>query len=76
MSKEKGERGCPGVMIPVYALELMVPIADLGQASDCRLESEGVGGGWVQVWRVIYQAIGAFFVAVLGVSLTGFLRKD
>jgi hypothetical protein len=67
--------GCPGVVVPVYALELMLPVADLGQASDCRLESQGGWGGVLQVWRAAYQVIGAFIIAVLGVAMTGLIRK-
>lgn len=73
--------GCPGVVIPVYAIELMLPIADLGQDSECRLEThESNGdifwGGLLQAARAIYQIVGAILIAVLGVALTGLVRKD
>ncbi len=70
------EDGCRGVIVPVYALDLMLPIADLGQAADCRLESSGTWGGVAQLGRTLYQIIGAVLIAVLGISLTGLVRKD
>ena len=73
---------CPGVVIPVYALELMTPIGELGQADDCRIETngqwEGAGfwGGALQVWRAVYQIVGAILIAILGVTTTGLIRRD
>ncbi len=72
----KSEEHCAGVIVPIYALELMVPIADLGQTGDCRLESSGFAGGLLQLWRVIYQVFGAVIIATLVIAVTGFRRKD
>ena len=75
-SREPGARGCPGVDVPIYALELMAPVGDFGQDSDCRLESEGFWAGFVQAWRAFYQIVGAVLIAVFGVAMTGLVRKD
>ncbi len=47
------------MVTPLYALDLIIPVLDLGQESACRLETRGVVGGWVQALRVAYQVLGA-----------------
>lgn len=68
--------GCAGVIVPVYALEMIVPVLDFGQDSQCHMISFGTVGGAVQAWRALYQIIGAVLVTILGATLTGLLRKD
>jgi len=68
--------GCPNLAIPVYALELMAPIPNLGQIADCRMEGRGLVGGVTQASRALYQILGAIMVAILGVTMTGLIRKD
>lgn len=68
--------GCPALVTPLYALDLIIPILDLGQESACRLETHGVVGGVVQTGRVVYQLFGAILTAITVTTLTGVLRKD
>lgn len=68
--------GCPALVAPVYALDLIVPLLDLGQESACRMETRGLVGGWIQTGRVAYQIVGAIMTAILITTLTGILRRD
>jgi len=68
--------GCPALVTPLYALDLIIPVLDLGQESACRLETHGVIGGLVQTGRVLYQLFGAILTAITITTLTGVLRKD
>ncbi|MFT4252161.1 MAG: hypothetical protein QM608_06740 [Caulobacter sp.] len=68
--------GCPSLVAPLYALDLTLPILDLGQESACRLETSGTTGGLVQAGRGLYQILGAILTAITVTTLTGLLRKD
>ena len=69
--------GCPALVTPLYALDLIVPLLDLGQESSCRLETPGgIAGGSVQAARALYQILGAVMTAILITTLTGVLRRD
>ncbi|MFW2341572.1 hypothetical protein [Brevundimonas sp.] len=68
--------GCPALVVPLYALDLAIPILDLGQESACRMETRGLIGGWVQAVRVAYQILGGVMTAILITTLTGVLRRD
>lgn len=68
--------GCPSLNPGVYALDLIIPLLDLGQESACRMEVEGWTGGLIQAGRAIYQIAGALMSALLITILTGVLRRD
>ncbi|PXA92235.1 hypothetical protein DMC25_05085 [Caulobacter sp. D4A] len=72
----RASEGCPAVVTPLYAVDLIIPVLDLGQESACRLETRGALGGGVQAGRVLYQILGAILTAVLITTLTGVLKKD
>ncbi|MFS2110631.1 hypothetical protein ACCC88_13135 [Sphingomonas sp. Sphisp140] len=67
---------CDNLFVPLYALELMVPIVELGQISECEMKAVG-RFYWITVTaRALFQIIGAMLITVLGVTLTGLLRRD
>lgn len=65
-----------GFLLPVYALELMMPFVEFGQTERNRMIAHNVIGDLLLIWRALYQLFGMLLVTVLGVTLTGLLRTD
>ena len=70
------ERGCPGLNVFEYALDVALPVISLGQDTYCRFAPEGP-------WRWIWSALHSLYVlggtalsAVVVLTLTGVLRRD
>jgi len=70
------DAGCPGLATPIYALDLIVPVLDLGQESACRIETKDLDGGFLQLGRAFYEIMGAILTAIAITTLTGVLKKD
>lgn len=67
---------CDNLVEPLYALELMLPIVKLGQIDDCKMKASGPFPWIIVSLRALFQIVGVMLVTVLGVTLTGLLRKD
>jgi len=70
------ERGCPGLNVFEYALDIALPVISLGQDSYCRFAPEGP---WTWLWTLlhaIYVLVGTALSAVVVLTLTGVLRRD
>jgi|GEM_PF-3373556 len=68
---------CPALVPPLYAVDMIVPVLDLGQESACRLEAPGgFAGNWIQAGRALYQILGAIMTAILITTLTGVMRRE
>jgi hypothetical protein len=68
--------GCPGLDVMHYALDVALPVIDLGQGSRCRFSPAGPGR-WL--WLMLHSAyviLGAALSAVVVLTLTGVLRQD
>jgi hypothetical protein len=70
------DRGCPGLNVFEYALDVALPLINLGQDTYCRFAPEGP---WRWVWSLlhsIYVLVGTALSAVVVLTLTGVLRRD
>ncbi len=70
------ERGCPGLNVFEYALDVALPVISLGQDTYCRFAPEG---SWRWVWAFLhslYVLVGTALSAVVVLTLTGVLRRD
>ena len=70
------ELGCPSANAPLYALDIIIPVVELGQHEACHLEAYGVRGGIVQAMRAVYVLFGSILVAILFSTFAGILRHD
>ena len=69
-------QGCPGLALPQYALDVALPVIELGQTSLCRFAPQG---GFMWVWlalHALYAIFGAALSAIVILTLTGVLRRD
>jgi len=69
-------RGCPGLDVLQYALDLALPVIELGQDTVCRFVPEGRARHLWLLLHAIYAIGGAALSAVLVLTLTGILRRD
>lgn len=69
-------RGCPGLDVLQYALDLALPVIDLGQDTVCRFVPEGRARHFWLLLHSFYAIAGAALSAVLVLTLTGILRRD
>ena len=70
------DRGCPGLNVFEYALDVALPLINLGQDTYCRFAPEGP---WRWVWSLLhsfYVLVGTALSAVVVLTLTGVLRRD
>ncbi len=70
------DRGCPGLNVFEYALDVALPLINLGQDTYCRFAPEGA---WRSVWSLlhsVYVLVGTALSAVVVLTLTGVLRRD
>jgi hypothetical protein len=69
-------RGCSALQLPLYPLDLALPLVDMGQSSTCRFDPQG-GARWL--WGLLHSAYaigGAALSAVVVLTLSGILRRD
>lgn len=72
----KAEQGCPGLNVFEYALDVALPVIDLGEDTYCRFAPDGP---WRWVWTLLhsfYVLVGTALSAVVVLTLTGVLRRD
>ncbi len=70
------DQGCPGLALPQYALDVALPVVDLGQSSLCRFAPQG-GVLWIwQALHALYAIFGAALSAIVVLTFTGVLRRD
>jgi len=70
------DQGCPGLALLQYALDVALPVVELGQASLCRFAPQG-SAMWVwQTFHALYVVFGAALSAIVVLTLTGVLRRD
>ena len=70
------DQGCPGLNVFEYALDVALPLINLGQDTYCRFAPEGP---WRWVWSLLhsfYVLVGTALSAVVVLTLTGVLRRD
>jgi hypothetical protein len=70
------DRGCPGLNVFEYALDIALPVISLGQDTYCRFAPEGP---WAWFWSTLhslYVLVGTALSAVVVLTLTGVLRRD
>jgi len=69
-------RGCPDFALPWYALDIALPVIDLGQSSVCRFAPDGPARWiWLSL-HSLYALAGAGLTAVVVLTLSGVLRRD
>jgi hypothetical protein len=76
LTRRTAERGCPGLNVLEYALDVALPVIDLGQDTYCRFAPEG---SWRWLWSLLhslYVVAGAALSAVVVLTLTGVMRRD
>ncbi|PHR60884.1 MAG: hypothetical protein COA47_06665 [Robiginitomaculum sp.] len=69
-------RGCPGLVAPLYAIDVILPVIEFGQRRACAFDPMGP---LAPLWRwlhLFYALIGAILSAIAVVTLTGLLRRD
>ncbi len=69
-------QGCPGLALPQYALDVALPVVELGQTSLCRFSPQG---SFMWIWLILhafYAIFGAALSAIVILTLTGVLRRD
>ncbi len=69
-------RGCPGHVAPLYTLDVIIPVIDLGQRRMCIFDPQGY---WAPLWRalhMLFAIIGATLFAITIITLTGFMRRE
>ncbi len=69
-------RGCPGLVAPLYAIDVILPVIEFGQRRACAFDPLGP---LAPLWRwlhLFYALIGAVLSAITVVTLTGLLRRD
>jgi hypothetical protein len=69
-------RGCPGLDVLQYALDLALPVIELGQDTVCRFVPEGRARQLWLLLHAVYAIGGAALSAILVLTLTGILRRD
>jgi hypothetical protein len=70
------DRGCPQLNVFEYALDVALPLINLGQDTYCRFAPEGP---WSWMWSLLhslYVLVGTALSAVVVLTLTGVLRRD
>ena len=70
------DQGCPGLNVFEYALDVALPLINLGQDTYCRFAPQGA---WRWVWSLLhsfYVLVGTALSAVVVLTLTGVLRRD
>ncbi len=70
------ERGCPGLNVSEYALDVALPVISLGQDTYCRFAPEGAGRWFWSLLHSLYVLVGTALSAVVVLTLTGVLRRD
>jgi len=70
------DAGCPGLDVFEYALDVALPVIDLGQDTYCRFAPEGPWRGLWSVLHSLYVVAGAALSAIVVLTLTGVLRRD
>ncbi len=76
IARVPAERGCPGLDVLYYALDVALPVINLGPDTYCRFAP---AGPWSWLWMLlhsIYVVAGAALSAVVVLTLTGVLRRD
>ena len=76
LARVASERGCPGLNVLEYALDVALPVINLGQDTYCRFAPEGP---WRWAWSILhslYVLVGTALSAVVVLTLTGVLRRD
>jgi hypothetical protein len=76
LARVSTDRGCPGLNVFEYALDVALPVINLGQDTYCRFAPEGP---WRWVWSLLhslYVLVGTALSAVVVLTLTGVLRRD
>jgi len=76
LARYRTENGCPGLDVFEYALDVALPVIDLGQDTYCRFAREGP---WRWIWSLLhsfYVVAGTALSAVVVLTLTGVLRRD
>jgi len=69
-------RGCPDFALPWFALDIALPVIDLGQSSVCRFAPDGPARWlWLSL-HSLYALAGAGLSAVVILTLSGVLRRD
>jgi hypothetical protein len=76
LARVKSERGCPGLNVFEYALDVALPFINLGQDTYCRFAPEGPWRGIWSLLHSLYVLVGTALSAVVVLTLTGVLRRD
>ncbi|MEJ2089140.1 MAG: hypothetical protein P8Y69_11855 [Gammaproteobacteria bacterium] len=70
------ERGCPGLDVFQYALDVALPLINLGQDTYCRFAPEGPLRWFWSLLHSVFALAGTALSAVAVLTLTGVLRRD
>jgi hypothetical protein len=76
LTRVTSERGCPGLNVFEYALDVALPVISLGQDTYCRFAPEGTGRWLWALLHSLYVLVGTALSAVVVLTLTGVLRRD
>jgi hypothetical protein len=69
-------RGCPGLVAPLYAVDVILPVIEFGQRRACAFDPQGPMAPFWRYLQLLYSLVGAILSAIAVVTLTGLLRKD
>ena len=70
------EKGCPGLNVFEFALDIALPVISLGQDTYCRFAPEGPWAWFWSLLHIVYVLVGTALSAVVVLTLTGVLRRD
>lgn len=76
LARVPADRGCPGLDVVVFALDVALPVITLGQDNYCRFVPQG---DFRLLWSLLHSLFaiaGTALSAVVVLTLTGVLRRD
>lgn len=76
LARVPAERGCPGLEIVQFTLDVALPVINLGQDSYCRFVPQGRARLLWSLLHSLFAIAGTALSAVVVLTLTGVLRRD
>ncbi len=76
LARVSAERGCPGLEIVQFTLDVALPVINLGQDSYCRFVPQGSARLLWSLLHSLFAIAGTALSAVVVLTLTGVLRRD
>ena len=76
LARIPAERGCPGLEIVQFTLDVALPVINLGQDNYCRFVPQGSARLLWSLLHSLFAIAGTALSAVVVLTLTGLLRRD